>query len=106
MFVQINAEHFGPPLNLQYAHLTSTSVTITWSSPWTKNNSVHIVNYLISVYSYEIQDNIVCEHHSTTHYQVRSLHPDYHYKIKVSVVTDNNVSGPVAAQDVQTSEDG
>ena len=87
--------------------LTSASVTVnTWSSPWAKNNSVHIVNYLISVYSYEIQDNIVSEHDSTTHYQVRSLHPDYRYKIKVSAVTDDNVSGPASVQDVQTSEDG
>ena len=110
LITNIQAVQFGPPTQLQYTSLTKNSIHFQWRHPHINPNYdlVDIGRYNITVLSNQTDDwrVIISEIRPVNHYQIGSLHPNYHYKIEVSAVASGNVRGPPNILCVQTPEDG
>lgn len=92
----------GAPKELEESAVSSTTASIQWNLPFTRNQNTSINHYKITVYTRESDTtNVYLTNQSF--FNLTSLHPNYHYSIKVVAVT--NVTGPNATIDIQTAED-
>ena len=75
----------GPPLNVSFSEVTSTSLILTWLPPLHPNGM--ILHYIISLLEVNTGSNLTYQAHSHSFFSVGDLHPSYSYLIRVFAVT-------------------
>jgi len=75
----------GPPLNVSFFDITSTSFILSWQPPLTPNGVIDY--YVIDLVENNTGTNFSYRAHSQAFYAVGYLHPFYTYSIYISAVT-------------------
>ena len=93
----------GPPLNLSFTALNSTSVTLQWSPPAASQQNGIVQHYTLQFSEYEIGDAVQYTT-SGLFYTFHGLHPHYKYSCAIAAVTVD--SGPAQPIVFQMPQDG
>lgn len=94
----------APPVNLSYANLTSSSLSLSWEPPTAEEHNGIIRRYIIGVTEEETGNQFNFSSPATAT-MIQQLHPNYRYSFRVSAVTVS--PGPSSHPlTVQMLEDG
>ena len=97
------AAYSSAPLVLELITVNSTSASMRWLPPYTRNQNTNIRGYRIAIHNRE-EDTMTAHESHQNLFELRDLHPNYHYTISVRAIT--NVVGPNATIRMKTQEDG
>ena len=102
-YISFSTAPSGPPLNLSFIALNSTSVKLQWSPPAASQQNGIVEHYTLQFSEYE---NGSAVQYTTTglFYTFHSLHPHYTYSCAIAAVTVD--SGPAQPIVFQMPQDG